>query len=454
MLTARGRRTITLGLIAGAAGRVLGIPEFLGLATAVVVVTLAALIGVRVVKCTLTVTARALPPVVSVDEPAVLELTIEAPGGAGSLSVPVTLQTDHSLRPVPHQPTRITVPRLVRDGRAMARFAISTERRGLVDAGGYEAVISDPLGLAVRRVSASRPTRCVVLPRIEALASVLPEGLGRTDAESALSLAERPITASSMLRPYAHGDDLRRVHWRTTARVGKLMVRDGGDRDEPDRIATTVLLEVGDGATLPDELDRAVEVAASVLSAAADESGTGVSGTYRLVTTAGLDTGAQRGQDALQNVLIAIAAVAPAPTPVPGRFSAAVARLGQPDHDEALVIVGAFGRRPPDREVLGDLVRVYSAVVLVLVGAACLPGLDQVEATWRADSAGAATGGFSEIGPCPALEPGGGQRGTLLTVPLPPGRSLAGAWSRLDPEGTTPVDDLTDWLGDAREVSR
>ncbi len=300
--------------------------SFLGLATAVVVVTLAALIGVRVVKCTLTVTARALPPVVSVDEPAVLELTIEAPGGAGSLSVPVTLQTDHSLRPVPHQPTRIIVPRLVRDGRAMARFAISTERRGLVDAGGYEAVISDPLGLAVRRVSASRPTRCVVLPRIEALASVLPEGLGRTDAESALSLAERPITASSMLRPYAHGDDLRSVHWRTTARVGKLMVRDGGDRDEPDRIATTVLLEVGDGATLPDELDRAVEVAASVLSAAADESGTGVSGTYRLVTTAGLDTGAQRGQDALQNVLIAIAAVAPAPTPVPGRFSAAVAR--------------------------------------------------------------------------------------------------------------------------------
>ena len=34
--------------------------------------------------------------------------------------------------------------------------------------------------------------------------------------------------------------------------------------------------------------------------------------------------------------------------PVPGRFSAAVARLGQPDHDEALVIVGAFGRRDGD----------------------------------------------------------------------------------------------------------
>jgi hypothetical protein len=153
-------------------------------------------------------------------------------------------------------------------------------------------------------------------------------------------------------------------------------------------------------------------------------------------------------------VLIAIAAVAAAPTPVPGRFSAAVARLGEPDHDEALVIVGAFGQRPPDCEALGDLARVYSAVVLVLVGAACFPGLDQVEATWRADPDSAGTGEFSEIGPCSAPKPGGGERGPLLTVLLPPGRSLAGAWSGLDPEGTTPVDDLTGWLGDAREVSR
>jgi len=68
---------------------------------------------------------------------------------------PVALGTGHSpdrplAAPGAAPPTRITVPRLVRDGRAMARFAISTERRGLVDAGGYEAVISDPLA-GVRR---------------------------------------------------------------------------------------------------------------------------------------------------------------------------------------------------------------------------------------------------------------------------------------------------------------
>ena len=64
MLTARGRRTITLGLIAGAAGRIVGIPELVGLATAAVVVALSALVTVRVSKVTVTVTSRAIPPVV------------------------------------------------------------------------------------------------------------------------------------------------------------------------------------------------------------------------------------------------------------------------------------------------------------------------------------------------------------------------------------------------------
>ena len=58
MLTARGRLTIALGLAVGAAGRVLGIPELFGLATAAVVVTLAALVRVRLTKVTVVVTAH------------------------------------------------------------------------------------------------------------------------------------------------------------------------------------------------------------------------------------------------------------------------------------------------------------------------------------------------------------------------------------------------------------
>jgi uncharacterized protein (DUF58 family) len=452
MLTARGRRTITLGLIAGAVGRILGIPELFGLATAVVVVALAALVRVRMTKGTVTVAARAVPPVVNAGEPAVFEVTIEESGLSGWRSAPIILLTDHSQGSGLRQPAKIIVQRLARGDRAQATFRLLTERRGPVDAGAYEATISDPLGLARRRLSVSRPARCIALPRIEPLTTVVPEVPGWLAAEGTLSVAERLITGSSMLRRYAQGDDFRRVHWRTTARVGELMVRDGGDRDEPDRIATTVLLDVGDGATPVDELDRAVEVAASVLSLAADESSTGASGAYRLLTTTNLDTGGQRGQESLQNVLIALSGIAAVPTPARQRFSAAVERLGRPDRDEVLVIVGAFGERPPDPELLEDLARAYSAVVLVLVGAASPSTRDELEARWRADD-DAGSRAVSKTGPRYPQGRVGRSRSGVLTVPLPLGRALAAAWS-LDLEGPDLVDEVTGWSGGAMEVAR
>ena len=254
--------------------------------------------------------------------------------------------------------------RLARGESADASFELATNRRGVVEAGAYQAVIADALDLARRGLSVlpARPM-CRAAPH-RAAADGGAGGWARP------SVAESLTAGGAMLRRYAQGDDLRRVHWRTTARLGELMVREGEDEDERGRVATTVLLDVGDGATPPEELDRAVEVAASVLFAAADESSNEVSGTYRLLTTADLDTGSQRGRDGLSSVLVDLAGAGGAAMPSSGRFRAAVERLGRSHHDEILVVVGAFGAYPPDAEILEDLARAYPIVVLVLVGAA------------------------------------------------------------------------------------
>jgi uncharacterized protein (DUF58 family) len=452
MLTARGRLTITLGLIAGVFGRILGIPELFGLATATVVVALAALVRVHMAKGTLTVTARAMPPIVSAGEPAVLELTVEESGAAGSLPTPVVLVSEDAQGAGRGQPLKIIVPRLRRGDCLQVSFALATERRGLIDAGAYEAVISDPLGLARRCLSVSRPARCTVLPGVEPLATVAPERLGWLGTESARSAAERVVNGSSMLRRYAQDDDLRHVHWRTTARVGALMVRDGGDRDDPDRIATTVLLDAGGQSTSPEEMDRAVEVAASVLSAAADQSRAGVSGAYRVLTTTDLDTGIQQGRESLQGTLVTLAGIAAAPTPARERFSAAVKRLGRPECDEVLVVVGAFGDHPPDAAVLEELAQVYSGVVLVLVGAKSSPTRDEPEAWWQRDAERAGSRGVLGIGSYSPQGLGGRSRARVLSVPLPLGRSLAAAWG-LDLEGPDRADDFSGPLGGAKEAA-
>ena len=72
-------------------------------------------------------------------------------------------------------------------------------------------------------------------------------------------------------RGYRHGDDLRRVHWRSTARYGELMVR---REEQPQRARCTVLLDTrrtaypgsGPGSAFEWAVSGAASVLASVLS--------------------------------------------------------------------------------------------------------------------------------------------------------------------------------------------
>jgi uncharacterized protein (DUF58 family) len=81
------------------------------------------------------------------------------------------------------------------------------------------------------------------------------------------------------LRDYVVGDDLRRIHWKSSARIGSLMVREHVDTSLP-RI--TLLLDTRAELHDVDSFEFAVEAAASVV-VSASRSGYPVS----LVTTCG-----------------------------------------------------------------------------------------------------------------------------------------------------------------------
>jgi uncharacterized protein (DUF58 family) len=66
------------------------------------------------------------------------------------------------------------------------------------------------------------------------------------------------------IREYAPGDDLRRVHWPSTARRGQLMVRHLVDTAQA---FTVVLLDQRPARYSPETFEEAVDVAASVVSA-------------------------------------------------------------------------------------------------------------------------------------------------------------------------------------------
>ncbi|MDL4772981.1 MULTISPECIES: DUF58 domain-containing protein [Thermomonosporaceae] len=145
--------------------------------------------------------------------------------------------------------------------RTRIRYLLSAPRRGAVEAGPLSLVRTDPLGL-VRAVRAADdvPVRLLVHPRHHRLVAVPAAGGGGRDTSSASVRASEGAFAG--LREHVPGDDVRQIHWRTSARRGRLMVREHMDSASP---GMTVLVDDRYG---PDELDALAEAAASIVASA------------------------------------------------------------------------------------------------------------------------------------------------------------------------------------------
>lgn len=118
------------------------------------------------------------------------------------------------------------------------RYGLVPPRRGVVDVGPFVARFIDPFGLAVAECTFGRPERVVVAPELVPLTSGVVEiaaqrGSARLFQHRALA-GEHDV----MTREYRSGDALRRVHWRSSARHGELMVRE----DERRSHASAVVL--------------------------------------------------------------------------------------------------------------------------------------------------------------------------------------------------------------------
>jgi uncharacterized protein (DUF58 family) len=149
------------------------------------------------------------------------------------------------------------------DARAAYRFP--TDRRGRFEVGPLRATITDAFGLAstTRRVLANEEV--IVYPRVHDI--VAPPEIGGLDLDRdhrRVRPRVEPTGDFMTLRDYAPGDDLRHVHWRSTARRGHLMMRQNETRR---RAPALVLLDIRPGAHDRASFERAVEACASIVSA-------------------------------------------------------------------------------------------------------------------------------------------------------------------------------------------
>jgi uncharacterized protein (DUF58 family) len=185
---------------------------------------------------------------------------------------------------------------------SVASYRLPTEHRGIVHVGPLQVVITDPFGLAVASTRGAPRVEVTVFPRVDEiravpftsgndpLAGVLhPHALGRSGDDF------------YALRPYVVGDDLRRIHWPSTARHDELLVR---QQEQPWQARTTVLLDVRRAAHDAASLERAVSAAASIVSANGARRDL-----VRLLTTDGSDSGFGTGTTHLQALLEHLAVI-------------------------------------------------------------------------------------------------------------------------------------------------
>ncbi|MGO1198471.1 MAG: DUF58 domain-containing protein [Brachybacterium sp.] len=153
------------------------------------------------------------------------------------------------------------VPRLAADAEHEELFAVPTKRRAVLVVGPVRSVRDDPLSLMRRQVTWAKEQELFVHPRTVRLDEAASGFLRDLEGTPSSDLSSSDI-AFHALRDYAPGDDRRHVHWRTTARTGKLMVR---QFEETRRSHVVVALDnLAEHYASADEFELAVSTAASI----------------------------------------------------------------------------------------------------------------------------------------------------------------------------------------------
>lgn len=161
---------------------------------------------------------------------------------------------------------RFVLDRVEPGGRREVSYRVRSDLRGRYPLGPLQLRLTDPFGMCELTRSFSSYDTLTVIPRVEALPPVRLSGESKgygDGRQRSLALAGEDDVIP---RGYRYGDDLRRVHWRLTARYGELMVR---REEQPQRARCTVLLDtrgIGFRGAGPDSaFEWAVSGAASVL---------------------------------------------------------------------------------------------------------------------------------------------------------------------------------------------
>ncbi|MEO3812494.1 DUF58 domain-containing protein [Sphaerisporangium sp. B11E5] len=220
-LTSRGRSFLASGVAALLCAFVLGEHDLLRIAVLVITLPLLAALVVARTRYRLSC-ARRLDPVrveVGSDSTVTLRLENVTRLPTGLLLIEDTVPYAVGARP------RFVLDRVEPRGIREIDYKVRSDLRGRFPIGPLSVRIADPFGLVELTRAFTATDTLMVIPEVVRLPPVRLSGEWTGGGDSRTATAAAAGEDDIGPREYRQGDDLRRVHWRSTARYGELMVR-------------------------------------------------------------------------------------------------------------------------------------------------------------------------------------------------------------------------------------
>ncbi len=258
MITPRGASVLGAGIALLISWAALGEIELLGAGAALIVAVVAAVAVTNWNRPSIDVRRQLNPSLVHEGDRTAVELSI-----SNLRRVPVfNLTVSDGVGGL--GTARFAVGHLHRHDPAAASYRIVCRPRGVYQVGPARIKVGDPLGLASSESSTGDVDELIVYPATESLAGY-PYVRGRDPSQ----MASRPEQSQRggedffTLRSYRSGDDLRRVHWPSSAKLDELMIR---QMENPWQSRALVFFDVRQRSYADvDTFEKAVKGTASVV---------------------------------------------------------------------------------------------------------------------------------------------------------------------------------------------
>ena len=227
---------------------------------------------------------------------------------------------------------------------ALEAYPLLVPRRGLYRLDGIKLLTPFPFGLFIKAASLPLPCELVVYPELRSLADGLVQDLMALGQEQAVSQRGQGVGLYN-LREYHTGDDSRAIHWKTSARQGRLTVKET-EAEDLHRVTIGLPTTVSDGVpSLADrercegKFEEAVTLAASLVTFFHERRYA-----VRLIagpTVVPYSRGERHYYHMLRELGLCTATIIPGPSAVPESFR----YLGGPEGELSILIVPWDDRR-------------------------------------------------------------------------------------------------------------